>query len=377
MTRTPLVSIVGASGAVGREVSRLLALERGLRLRLGGRRIAPLHDLVTELSRGDLEITTIDVDAPGALAEFCHGSRVVVNCAGPSLRILDLVARAAFDAGADYVDPGGDHPLYERLSSAPPPDGRTALLTAGMMPGLSALLPRWLAQRGFDRIRQLTVYVGGRGRLTPGTAGDYLLSLEAGAGEPQAAWRGGVRISHALETLSDVELPFFPEPVIAQPFLSGETDRVARALGLRDVSWYNVFDGRHMLAALRRIRQAGGPPPDLSTAVADLSHAAELDLFGKETYQTFVISIDGDAGDRAVRRTMVVRGTDAHALTGTVSALAAVAIVNGDVTPGVFYAGEVLPPAVVERLGDMPAITGIDEFDETDASLTTIEEGVL
>ena len=58
-----------------------------------------------------LDAIKLDVEDSLALQAFCSGCRVIVNCAGPSCHIRDRVARAAFRAGADYVDPGGDEPL--------------------------------------------------------------------------------------------------------------------------------------------------------------------------------------------------------------------------------------------------------------------------
>lgn len=376
MTGAPLVAVAGAAGAVGRQVCRLLAREGNVRVRLGGRRLDPLRALVAELPADLTETQAIDLDDARALAAFCEGCRVVVGCTGPSFRILDVVARAAFASGADYVDPGGDHPLHERLSRVPPPERRTALLTAGLMPGLSALLPRWLARRTPGRARRLTAYVGGRGRMTPGTAGDYILSLDAGAGEPHAAWRNGVRVSRALPTLADVELPYFPGRVTAQPFLSAETERIGQALGLCEISWYNVFDGPHLLAALRRLRQTAGPAGDLGTMVSRLSEAAALDLFGRPPYQAFVITIDGESVDRAVTQTVVVRASDAQALTGTLTAAAVLELLKEQVGPGVFYAGEVLPVSVVEWLAGTPGV-GLEAFDEIDVASASMEEAAV
>jgi hypothetical protein len=376
MSRAPLVGIVGAAGAVGREASRLLAREGSIGLRLGTRRPTSIGDLPPELAGDDVEVRALDLYDANALDDFCDGCRVIVSCAAPSFRILDLVARAAFAAGADYVDPGGDHPLHAALSHNLPPRGRTALVTAGMMPGLSALLLRWLARRGFDRAHRVTAYVGGRGRLTSGTAGDYLLSLGGGAGEPNAAWRDGARVPRALPTLADVELPFFPGRVTAQPFISAETERMAHALGVREIHWYNVFDGAHMLAALRRL----GPMPSgdgFAGIVSELSAAADLDMFGTSTYQMFVITLEGEAGADHVVQTLVFRATDAHALTATVTALSVVALLNSDVGPGVHYAGEALPADLVDRIVGMPAVLGVEMFDGVDTSMIAIEDAAL
>ena len=369
----PLVGVLGATGAVGREVTRLLTASGRTRIRLGGRRREPLETVAADAGR--TEVMTVDLDDRRALAGFCDGCRIVLNCAGPSFRILDLVARAAFAAGSDYVDPGGDHPLYERLTHDPPPSGRTAIVTAGMMPGLSGLLPRWLARQGFDTTRRLTAYVGGRGRLTWGTAADYVLSAGAAADGALAAWRHGASAPRALEPLVDVEVPFFPGRVTARPFLSEETETLARELGLADVAWYNVFQGAHMLAVLRRLTP-GRTSQDLAMPVEELCRAAELDLFGETTYQLLVFVLEGEAVGTTVRRTLLVRAVDAQALTGTVTTLAAMAILDGEVEPGVCFAARGLPLSVVERLRDAPAVTGFDVFNDAGTSPGT-DDGML
>src|SRR5207302_8403929 len=101
---------------------------------------------------------------PRSLADFCEGCRVVVNCAGPSSVIGDRVARAAFAAGADYVDVAGERALHAQAVGLPA--GRTALPGAGMMPGLSELLPRVLAHDHPRRTAHLRAWCGGRGRFT-------------------------------------------------------------------------------------------------------------------------------------------------------------------------------------------------------------------
>src|SRR5713101_3338745 len=149
MTR-PLISILGAYGVVGRSAARLLHRWGVGRLRLGGRHVELARRLADEDLGGEADAQEVDAYQSEQVRDFCAGCRVVVNCAGPSFRILDRVAVAAFGAGADYVDPGGDAPVYGRLIADEwTRAGRTALLTAGMMPGLSGLLPRWLAGQGF------------------------------------------------------------------------------------------------------------------------------------------------------------------------------------------------------------------------------------
>src|SRR5229473_1726511 len=86
-----------------------------------------------------------------------------------------------------------------------------------------------------------------------------------------AGRRNGVRVPRALEPLANVALPFFSAGAVAYPFLGPETERLARVLGLTDVSWYTVFEGDHMRSALGRLQGAMAGQGDVDASAAELS----------------------------------------------------------------------------------------------------------
>lgn len=363
------IGIIGAAGAVGRAAYQEL-YRQGLRnIRIGGRTISNGEQLSAVSLGGPAEVMTVDVYDESSLRRFCDGCRVVLNCAGPSFRILDRVARAAIEAGADYVDPGGDRPLYERLNTdVIRMRHRVSVLTAGMMPGLSGLLPRWLVRQGFDRAERLTLYVGGLGRLSVASAADYVLSIEAARDEALNAWIGGAPAVRVLEPLVGLDLPFFRPGVTAHPFLSAEAERVARDLRLNDLSWYAVFDGQHLLQALARAQSQR-----LTESAAELMKGAALDLFGQEPYQVMLLEMSGVCGDTPVERTLVLRARSAQELTGTVAALATVAVIEGRIAPGIHMAAECLDPATIDMLRSSDTIASLEMFE----NLSVIESGAL
>lgn len=379
MTGEPVVALLGAYGAVGRVVARLLvqALPDAV-IRVGGRDVGQARALVDDgLGRAGVA-AQVDADDRASLAAFCAGARVVVNCAGPSYRILDRVALAAVAAGADYVDAGGDEPVYESLS-ARALGARRAVLNAGMMPGLTGLLPRWLAGPGFEPHGRLTGYVGTMDRLTPAGAAEYLLSLGNGHGMSQAAWRHGERAARALTPLTDVELPYFPGRVNAYPFLSTETERTARLLGLDELDWYTVYDGgTHMMNALSRLQGAMTGQSALAPAAAELTRAAALDMFGRDPYQLLVFELTGTVAGAQVARYAAVRGSDTYELTGLVAAMSTIAILTGQVPAGVHFATDVLDPdLVVDELRRLKAVTFVDHGDGPVPARAPDEEGEL
>lgn len=346
------IGIVGACGQVGLAAARALRSWYDGPLVVGAREPVRAEGLAAELG---VRVTARD---SSDLAAFSAGCAVVVNCAGPASVIGTAVAEAGCSAGAHYVDAAGDDPLLAAVRALPWPQGRSAVLSAGMMPGLTGLLPRLLVTDE-DKPEALTGWVGGCDTFTRTAALDYLDASAAGFGEPLAAWRNGARSSRALTAESGVRPPFFPGPVHALPYLSTETERLARDLGLTDVDWYSVFDGDRTFAAL-------------ATDADRLCRAAELDAFGRTRYQLLVFTLT--TGDAA--RTLVCRGTGASRLTGTAAALAALAIAEGRVEPGAHHLAEVVDPAwAADRLRGADAVTAFEVVESGDTD--DEEEGAL
>ncbi|MET9245198.1 saccharopine dehydrogenase NADP-binding domain-containing protein [Nonomuraea sp. NPDC003709] len=355
-----MIGVLGGYGAVGGTAARLLADHPGLRV--GGRDGAAARRFVDAELGGHGEAWQVDALDGAELARFCADCQVVVNCAGPSYLLRDRVARAAFAAGADYVDAAGDAAAFAQADAGT--RGRTAVLSAGMLPGLTGLVPRHLAALASPNAGlRLDVYTGGLDRLTPAAAGDFLLAGQEERGAALAAWRDGARVSRALTPVHDVQLPYFPGPVTAYPYLSAEAERVAAELGLAEARWYNVITGDGVLAAASAAGQA-----------ADLTRAAELELAGRTPYYVLLFQLSGPHGTR----TLALRTHDSYALTAAVAAHAAMAVLRGEVAAGLHQADAVLDPARV--LADLEPVAKI-EITEAVAPIDLVapvfEEGAL
>src|SRR6218665_919197 len=379
MTR---IGIVGASGMVGRAVAQHLRLAGMRGLRLGARRSEGLQ---REAREGE-DIVAFALADSAQLQRFCEGCAIVVNAAGPSRQVLDRVARASLAAGADYVDAAGDELVHELLAGTPCGD-RRLLLSAGMMPGLTALLPRFLAA-GLDGPLRLTAFAGGLDRFTPTAAGDYLDSLRNGYGTPLAPRPGRNPPPHpgppvppgrariaprALGARPDADIEFFPGRVTALPYLSQENTRIARTLGLAAGDWYNVFAGQHLRDAFARVQNllhASGE----AAAIEALCTSAALDLAGRAPYQLLVCRVESASASRS----LMLRASDSYALTGAMAAFAALALCEGEGPPGVHFAGEVMAPdRTVTRLRSSSAVTAIDLVDGGAVDEPAFEQGAL
>ncbi|MET9990479.1 saccharopine dehydrogenase NADP-binding domain-containing protein [Streptomyces mutabilis] len=353
----PVIGILGASGAVGRAAVRELRALGRTGLRLGGRTEAALRAVAEEDSAGRDETVRADAGAPGGLRAFTEGCDIVLNCVGPTYRLRATVASAALAAGAHCVDVAGDDPAAEDLLAAGDParDGRTVVLSAGALPGLSSLLPRWLAGQGLDGASALTAHCGGLETCSPTVAHDLMLSLTSGGaegaayGEPLAAVRGGRRVPRALRTAEDTGHRAFPGRVALQPYLSGESERLATDLGLDRLDWYNVHPGpavRALLNLLPGRLAAGDDPAELADR---LILAADLDLAGRRPYYVMDFELSGTAAGRPATAGLTLRAASSYRLTATVGALAVDAVLRDGVPPGVHFACDVLDPDTVVR----------------------------
>ncbi|UED88033.1 saccharopine dehydrogenase NADP-binding domain-containing protein [Streptomyces profundus] len=377
MSAAPGVGLLGGSGAVGRQVAARLRARGVEGVLVGGRDVAAAEAVVGEVLGGAGRAVGVHVEDPASLRDFVADRAVVVNCAGPSRRIMDRVAVAALRAGAGYVDVGGDDPLYAAMTrpGAPAPTV-PVVLSAGMVPGLTGLLPRYLAGRGFTAVDRLTVYHGVRDRIGWSGAFDLVTGILDGVDESFAAWRSGAPRSGALGRAVDTALPGFAEPVTAHPYLSPEGVRTAARLGLGEGTWYSVlFDGRtsEVLGSLPALTGADAAP-----AAERLARAADFDMLGRVPQVTLLCQLDGRGPGGTMTRSLVLRAGGAAELVAATAAATVEQVLRGGLPAGVCFAGEALDPApAVAALARDPGVTRLTEHDVPLEELLSLDEGVF
>ena len=369
------LAIVGGYGDVGRQAARhWLALHKDASptLRIGGRdaaaaagMVAWLRDLYPALAHG-ISSVAVDVFDKASLHDFVDDADVVLNCAGPSYRIGDRVARAALRAHVDYVDAAGDENLAAMIRSGAPV-GRRMVLSAGMRPGLSGLLPRWLAA-DMPNPRRMTSHIGVLDRFTRAAAQDFLHAGNGGDSVPLSAWRGGVR-HRLLRRLDDQIVPGFRQRVALLPYLDREAERLARALRLEEGDWYTAVEGEKVLAVFDRTHAL--PRDEVAGA---LRLASTVDLASREPRVTMLVQMDADDESRSI----LVQADGNATLSGAFAAVTCAAVGQGRMRTGIHHAADVLDPVAT-----MTALQGLGAFgtfvvlDGPATLLWEAEEGAL
>ncbi|MFI2373504.1 saccharopine dehydrogenase NADP-binding domain-containing protein [Streptomyces sp. NPDC018964] len=351
MRHTGTVGVLGGYGAVGGAVVRRLHRAGAGPLLVAGRDPGRAEELIAGLPEGgpDVSARAVDLADAEALDRFTADCRLVVNCAGPSYRVLDTVARSALRGGADYVDAAGDDPVHHLLATDGGAGrwaaaGRVAVLSAGALPGLSSLLPRALAART-PGATALDAYLGGVAPLTPAAAGDVLLGRGPEHGTPAAVWQRDRVRERALSPRRGLRLDAFPAPVDAFPYLSTEAVRLARATGIGQVRWYTVFGGGRLAEELAMAWALD------SAETAGLVAAADEDVRRHGAWYGQEFHLRDGAGDGRPVASLVLRAADSYELSGFLAAVAALRTLDGVIAPGVHFAADVLDPArVTEEL---------------------------
>ena len=346
-----VIGVLGGAGTVGRTaVERLRGF--GLSVRIGGRDLARAEEAGRAVGAAAVAVDLFD-DA--SLAAFCSGCAVVLNCAGPSYQVLDRVARAALAAGSGYVDAAGDLVAVEALHRRPPVGlaRHAAVFSAGLMPGLSGLLPRLLLDG--TPIARLDVYVGGSVEISQATAVDALLTRGPKFGHALATWRDGQVVPHSLAPLRSVTLPGFRGRVHAVPFLSTEMIALASASNVAELRNYTVYATDNLPTAFATAWADEQSPAE--THAAAIVNAAHLDVQAHGRHYAVLAYARPPAGSGLPARRVLLRTLDSYPLSGVVAAIVTRHVAAGAVAPGTHYAADVLDPRLTaEELAADPLV---------------------
>jgi hypothetical protein len=292
-----VIGILGGFGSVGSEVARILLSWGETSLRLGGR-----HPQTVAWAQSFY----VDVSDTVSLMEFAEGCRLIINCAAPSVRLSQKIADLLHTAGIPLVDAGGvDCP--KQLTSRQNMRPVSMLFAAGALPGLSGILPVWLASN-VERVDSLKCCYGVFDRFSQGGAEDY---LDGVLNMPPPHHKTAQR-------QTNVNLPFFPRPVLLQPYEDEESRQVNERLGLNCSQWYLALDGEHLSKALECAR--GIPREQAIQAVVD---GSALDVAGRQTWVNFLVEIEGMRKGKKTTSTLLLKASGISQLTAACTAACA------------------------------------------------------
>jgi hypothetical protein len=366
-----MIGIIGGYGKAGLQAARVLKAWGNRPLRIGGRN--PEKHRQTLINQfPEAEWIEVDIENDDSLKKFITGCELIINCVGPSHKTTARVMKICLSNNCHLVD-AGEGKGIEEISL--PFHGSAVLHSAGALPGLSGILPRWLAG-SFDNVTDLTAYSGGLDQFTLSGAEDYLFGIFDKPKPPLSAWKDGACRPFALKRETCVALPFFRDEVTLHPYFDTETEFVARQLSLINGQWYMGTAGERMSAALEGI--SGQFYADTKGAIKRLCSASQLDAAGRQTYFNYLIQLEGIKQGNPLTRTLVLQATGACELTGAVAAVAGIALLSKELSFDICPVSAISNPgALIPRLSETEIISQLDVFDCSISELSQEIEGEI
>lgn len=325
------VGVLGGGGSIGLELIGFLSRHVPDVQVLAMGRTAKSCSRVSERFGGDVPTKILDCRDLSALREVLYDCDLFCNCAGPSALYSAPVAWASLQAGVPYADPSDSLSLRtvfekaERLGCM-----ISAIYGAGLVPGLSGILPMWFAQEAHKETNQwegLDVYYAGKDEFSDSAAFDYADSIRT-AMPPEP----GIAKPHF------VEMPCAGQTFLAFAHTSEEIRCIRSQIGI-PLAYHNCFIGEEMLQALATVRSKKEDALSLDDAAKNLKEASRqcAALYGHgHSFLCRAKDADGQTSGWAVTV------SEANALMGAMMGLASRHLLYKEIS-GAHYFAEILP----------------------------------
>lgn len=227
--------VMGGTGGMGQGVARdLIKQERIERVILGDINTDPNRVQEKLRASNKIALVKIDVNDHGGMVKAIKDADVVINCAGPFYKTAVAVARAAVEAGVNYIDICDDYEATEILFSsdidgAAKEAGITVLTGMGSDPGTNNVLVKWYANQ-LDRVDEIALFWVVSIAELAGAAWDHSLHMTLGQipqyinGKLVHVEGGtGVETAQFLEPLGTCQVRYVghPQPLTIPRYIEG------------------------------------------------------------------------------------------------------------------------------------------------------------
>lgn len=331
------VVLLGATGYTG-GLALASMLERGLRPVLSGSRAAALRELAAR--HGELPYQVADASDPASIRALLGAGDVLVTTVGPFDRLGRVVAEAAIEQGAHYVDSTGEvgfvRHLMDRHHTQAQETGSTVLSAFGFdyVPGI--LAASLAAREAGTGARSLDVGyfaaqpLGGSANLSHGTRRTVIEEM----GRPTFVLRDGqVTTQRLASAVESFDVGGEPRKAVLAP--GTEVFFLPRhAPALRDVRVFNGFFSRArpaqvISAAAAALRKTPAGDPLIRLASKRLAGpAGGPDSAERARLGIIAVAVARDEGGRTLAATQLA-GPNPYDLTGDFMAWAAQELAEG------------------------------------------------
>ncbi|WP_294350085.1 saccharopine dehydrogenase NADP-binding domain-containing protein [uncultured Clostridium sp.] len=347
-----VIGVLGATGLVGIGAVENLLLQSNIDILIGCRNIEKAKKIYGDEIKE--KIIEVDIFNLKALKEFCNKCDIVINCAGPSAKVLNIVADTCIDLGKDYIDVSGDKDIYNSLvNKAKDIEDKNilCLIGAGAYPGLTEIFPPFVANKYFDNVEKLEEFFAGCGQFSENAAYDIVSSIEKDQGYGMCYCRDG-KLEKIKDNLhSSYELPTPAGKLDVYPVISDEFIRGISRSNIENAYFYNTYPNKDILMqfiTIKMMEQYKTEEEKRESAKALSQKYSE----GNLEYTMYIIEASGIKDNEKLRiKASLYYEDNWNKLTGVIAACTAILICNDNTKRGYFYASDIIKEdLLIEKL---------------------------
>ncbi len=355
-----MIGIIGGYGSIGTEVVKRLTSWGYSAVKAGGRSPEKVEKEFKKLFP-EVKLQKVDFENSRNLSRFIDGCSLLINCSGPSYKTAYRIASSAMEMGVDYVDVGMDAGM-EQLKGRNPE--KVLVYCSGTSQGLSGILQRVVLDH-FERAETLEYSFGGISPYSETGATDFIQGIVRSENRSMVKWENG--ITGCGIPVMDTE-GLFADSTQFYPFFDEESDYIVNNYSIKKGIWNFAIEGVHFNSVLRRARFTFQTDPQKT--VRDICESSLKDAEEFHRQIKFYLKATGLKNGTTEEHVLSLKTEEQHVLSGAVTAATAVAVLKGEVAPGVYNLVEIDDPqSVYRRIGNVDDIhieTGSSENEDMD-----------
>lgn len=321
-----MIGIIGGYGNIGIEAADIIKTNSSEMIRVAGRNISKVSQRAKELFASD-KWFQIKESSSNEWKDFIKGCRLVLCSAELGNETVECINRIAGELDCPIVYLGINLPKQEA-------EGKF-IYGAGSIPGLSGIIPQYLAQ-DFDSVASIDFYYGAKGTFTYTAAKDYMDGVFNNSNRSMVMWKYGKLLPYVPAEVEKTNMYICNEieNMRCFPYFDDESEYLCQKYGLSEGRWHMCISGENTLKVLERARYDYQVNKDKT--LRNICRASKLDCFGTTGITKFVCSIAGMVSNEVIEKSLLLTSSNPSRLTGSVAAATVLTILEMGMERGSF-----------------------------------------
>ena len=321
-----MIGIIGGYGNIGIEAADIIKTNSSEMIRVAGRNISKVSQRAKELFASD-KWFQIKESSSNEWKDFIKGCRLVLCSAELGNETVECINRIAGELDCPIVYLGINLPKQEA-------EGKF-IYGAGSIPGLSGIIPQYLAQ-DFDSVASIDFYYGAKGTFTYTAAKDYMDGVFNNSNRSMVMWKYGKLLPYVPAEVEKTNMYICNEieNMRCFPYFDDESEYLCQKYGLSEGRWHMCISGENTLKVLERARYDYQVNKDKT--LRNICRASKMDCFGTTGITKFVCSIAGMVSNEVIEKSLLLTSSNPSRLTGSVAAATVLTILEMGMERGSF-----------------------------------------